>query len=78
MPVVVREDDWETPQQFDAVQRLADAIDAVISLADALKTSGAAYALTLENFADDAAAAMGGVQVGHLYRNGSIIRVRVS
>lgn len=30
------------------------------------------------NFADDAAAAAGGVNVGELYRNGSAVQVRVT
>ena len=33
---------------------------------------------TLGNFANDAAAATGGVAVGSLYRNGSVVQVRVS
>lgn len=33
---------------------------------------------TLENFANDGAAATGGVAVGGLYRNGSVVQVRVS
>lgn len=32
----------------------------------------------LQNFADDAAAATGGVKVGGMYRNGSVLMVRVS
>jgi len=32
----------------------------------------------LQNFADDAAAAAGGVAVGSLYRTGSVVKVRVS
>lgn len=32
----------------------------------------------LPNFADDAAAAAGGLKVGDLYRNGSVLMVRVS
>lgn len=32
----------------------------------------------LSDYADDAAAAAGGVEVGALYRTGSIIKVRVS
>lgn len=32
----------------------------------------------LGNYADDAAAASGGVAVGELYRNGSVVQVRVS
>ena len=32
----------------------------------------------LPNFANDAAAATGGVRVGGMYRNGSVLMVRVS
>ena len=32
----------------------------------------------LQNFADDTAAAAGGIPVGYLYRNGSVVQVRVS
>lgn len=32
----------------------------------------------LQDFADDAAAATGGIAVGHLYRTGSVVKVRVS
>lgn len=34
--------------------------------------------LILTDYADDAAAAVGGVPVGSLYRTGSVIKVRVS
>lgn len=33
---------------------------------------------SLQNFADDAAAATGGISVGSLYRNGSVVQVRVT
>jgi hypothetical protein len=33
---------------------------------------------TLGNYANDAAAASGGVAIGNLYRNGSVVQVRVS
>lgn len=33
---------------------------------------------TLPNYANDSAAATGGVPVGGLYRNGSVVQVRVS
>lgn len=33
--------------------------------------------LTLQNFANDAAAAAGGIAVSQLYRNGSIVQIRV-
>ena len=32
----------------------------------------------LSNFANDAAAASGGIQIGGLYRNGSVVQVRVT
>lgn len=35
-------------------------------------------AATIPNYADDAAAAVGGVPVGGLYRTGSILKVRVT
>lgn len=32
----------------------------------------------LQNFANDAAAAAGGIQIGQLYRNASVVQVRVT
>lgn len=75
---LVREDDWKSREQFDAIQRLAYDLSQVKEVSDALRTSGAAYKLTLGNFANDAAASAGGVQVGQLYRNGSVVQVRVA
>lgn len=34
--------------------------------------------LTLQNFANDAAAAAGGIKIGQLYRNGSVVQIRVT
>ena len=34
--------------------------------------------MSLSNYADDAAAAAGGIGVGQLYRNGSVVQIRVS
>lgn len=34
--------------------------------------------LTLQNFANDAAAAAGGIEVNQLYRTGSVVQVRVT
>jgi hypothetical protein len=49
-----------------------------LSSLDALVTALTTQAnVVLGNFANDAAAAAGGVQVGQLYRNGSVIQVRV-
>jgi hypothetical protein len=33
---------------------------------------------SLGNYANDTAAAAGGVQIGYLYRNGSVVQVRVT
>lgn len=33
---------------------------------------------TLSNYADDTAAAAGGIKIGGLYRNGSVVMVRVA
>jgi hypothetical protein len=41
-------------------------------------TVGAAVNLTLTDAADDGAAATAGVAVGQLYRNGSVVMIRVS
>lgn len=38
----------------------------------------ASEALTLQEFADDAAAAIGGIEIGHLYRTASVVKVRVT
>jgi len=39
---------------------------------------GVARTASLSDFADDAAAAIGGIAVGQLYRNGSVVMVRVA
>lgn len=41
-------------------------------------TSTSGVTLTLNNFADDAAAASGGIAIGQLYRTDSAVKVRVS
>jgi hypothetical protein len=33
---------------------------------------------SLQNYANDTAAAAGGIQIGYLYRNGSVLQVRVT
>lgn len=78
MAVIVRADDWQDEKQADAAQRLGTAIEEVQAQADAMKTSGAGYKLTLGNYANDAAAAAGGILIGQLYRNGSVVQVRVA
>ena len=40
--------------------------------------SAALAGLVLSNYADDAAAATGGIAIGSLYRTGSIIKIRVA
>lgn len=40
--------------------------------------TGSVFVTTLSDYADDAAAAVGGVVVGELYRTGSIVKVRVA
>ncbi|MCB4860790.1 hypothetical protein K7W03_14440 [Sphingobium sp. PNB] len=54
----------------DAYRRLAQAINYLL-MQDAKITS-------LADYADDAAAAAGGVPVGGFYRNGSVVMVRVT
>jgi hypothetical protein len=53
----------------DRLRKIAEAVNALIR-----RTDWAA----LENFADDTAAATGGVEIGELYRTGSAIKVRVT
>jgi len=55
-------------------QQFRDYLSGLDALVTAL-TTGANTALT--NAANDGAAAAAGVQVGQLYRNGSVIQVRV-
>jgi hypothetical protein len=65
----IADKDGKPTQQFrDYLTKL----DLVISL---LLTNSNA---SLTNAANDAAAALAGVQVGQLYRNGSVIQVRVA
>ena len=44
----------------------------------ALQITGTIFFIGLGNFASDAAAAAGSVAIGQLYRNGSIVMVRVA
>lgn len=57
--------DWAV----DWPRKIAGAVNALIALTD--------YS-ALGNYANDAAAAAGGVKVGQQYRNGSVVMVRVS
>lgn len=51
----------------------------VVGGATSLDQSGVVFiSATLGNYANDAAAASGGVPVGGLYRNGSVLMIRVA
>ncbi|MXO72870.1 hypothetical protein [Alteraurantiacibacter buctensis] len=56
-------------RRADWPRDVANAINALILAVDWTK---------LEDFADDTAAAAGGVQIGQLYRTGSVVKVRVA
>lgn len=56
-------------KRADWPRTIAGAINDLINAVDWAK---------LEDFADDTAAATGGVQVGQLYRTGSALKVRVT
>lgn len=60
----------------DWPRKVSDAISSIINEVSGLK-SATNWAL-LEDYADDAAAAVGGVEIGGLYRNGSAVMVRVA
>lgn len=55
-----------------------DAARANLGAVDASLSEAAGVSVALGNYADDAAAATGGVAVGALYRTGSILKVRVA
>lgn len=55
-----------------------DAARANIGAVDTSLSEAAGVSVALGDFADDAAAAVGGVAVGELYRTGSILKVRVA
>jgi hypothetical protein len=56
-------------------RKVATAVNALLRRIDKLDGTTAA---TLSDYADDVAAAAGGVPVGGLYRNGSVVQVRVT
>ena len=49
-----------------------------LSTTGAITTAGNINFTALSDFVDDAAAAAGGIAVGQLYRNGSVVQVRVA
>src|SRR5687768_15580482 len=66
-----------------ADENLADVADADAALANlggasADLSTAAGVSAALGDYANDAAAAVGGVGVGELYRNGSVLMVRVA
>lgn len=66
-----------------AAENLDDVADPDVSRAnlgavDASLSEAAGVSTALGDFADDAAAAIGGVAVGALYRTGSILKTRVA
>lgn len=61
-----------------AVFTAADAAAGRTALAAAANTLAGVASVSLSDYADDAAAAVGGIAVGSLYRTGSIIKVRVA
>lgn len=44
----------------------------------ALQVTGTVFFFAMPNYASDALAAAGGVAIGQLYRNGSVVQVRVT
>ena len=56
----------------------ADAAAGRTAIAAAANTLAGVASVSLSDYADDAAAAVGGIAVGSLYRTGSIIKVRVA
>lgn len=82
LPKDASQDDYDAWMQQHAIEHsnLGDATaDLPIGgqqVASLSQTAGAF--VSLGNYANDAAAAAGGVQIGALYRNGSVIQVRVS
>jgi hypothetical protein len=63
----------EVSENLDEIKYVASNMEAIVTVAEHF--SGLA---SLPNHANDAAAASGGVTVGGLYRNGSVLMVRVS
>jgi hypothetical protein len=82
LPKDASEDDYNAWMQQHALEH-ATLVDNTAQLpiggqqVASLGQTGGAYS-SLGNYANDAAAAAGGVAVGALYRNGSVVQVRVS
>jgi hypothetical protein len=68
-----------TPAQWNAL--FTTKVDAEAGTADNLTLTSATLASTLQasaSYANDAAAAIGGVAVGQFYRNGNVVMIRMS
>lgn len=65
-----------TSNTVDWVRRAAEAVNALIRGQAALETATDWSALA--DYADDTAAAAGGVAVGELYRTASVVKCRVA
>lgn len=69
VPTFAKTADWP--------RKAAEAINSMIGRVDTIETFTAQFS-ALGNYADDTAAAAGGVAVGKLYRTGSAIKIRVA
>lgn len=68
VPVDAKRADWP--------RLVAGAVNALGTDVSALQTATDWSAL--DDYADDAAAATGGVEIGQLYRTGSVLKVRIA
>lgn len=70
------------PEEFTGMQQTIDGIQREILVPmEVISKDPDGYAIvriTLEDYANDAAAQAGGIPVGGIYRNGSVLMVRVS
>lgn len=76
VPVFAKTADWP--------RKVADVVNSLLGRVGTLESQAAASAVITEqfaslgDFADDTAAASGGVAVGELYRTGSAVKIRVA
>lgn len=70
------------PQEFEGLQSTFEGVQReILRPMEVLSLDSDGYAIvriTLGNYANDAAAASGGVPVNGIYRNGSILQVRTA
>jgi len=62
----------------DVESVIADALDHTLTIDANFVGSKIKYSTLPDNYANDAAASAGGVTIGEVYRNGSILQIRVS